>query len=104
MADREAIEALLARCEAATGPDRERIISAAILYKGLIVTLPPPARHYSILHPLGAIVGEVIGPDEQGFLTSTGRFVGRIEARDIAVQVMGIKPAHRRDLFSEDLW
>lgn len=83
----------------------ETIIAAAILYKGLIVTLPPPARHHTILHPLGDIVGEVIGPDEQGFLTSRGRFVGRIEARDIAVQIMGVKPKNRSSyLFSEDLW
>lgn len=82
----------------------ERIISAAINYRGLIVSLPPPARHHNILHALGAIVHDVIGPDEQGFLTDQGRFVDRVEARDIAVQQMGIKPAHDWHLFSEDLW
>jgi len=89
----------------------ETIVSAAHLY-GLagsddpravpvIVSAPPPARH----HNLFALAGT---PAESGFLTSTGRFVGREEALKIAIssgQPMIEHPSrHATLLFSEDLW
>jgi hypothetical protein len=83
----------------------ESIISVGILYKDLIVSLPPPARHHSVLHPLVAIVDEIIGPREQGFVTSTGRWVDRTEGASIAIAAGQIEalnwPPH---LYSEDLW
>lgn len=92
----------------------ETIVAAAHLYDPrvwspdpralpVIVSAPPPARH----HNLFAL------PDKKwryksGFLTSTGRFVGREEARRIALasgQPMIDHPSrHDRLLFSEDLW
>lgn len=42
----------------------------------------------------------------QGFLTSEGRFVNRVQARQIA-HLAGQDPrttGNHRDLFSEDLW
>lgn len=45
----------------------------------------------------------------QGFLTSEGRFVNRVLARQIAYlagqeQLRPEKERHQRDLYSEDLW
>ncbi|WCD56276.1 hypothetical protein [Caulobacter phage RLK] len=70
----------------------------------VIVSAPPPARHHNLF-----IAYDRLGPpDEQGFLTSKGRFVGREEALRIAVtsgQPMIDHPSrHARLLFSEDLW
>lgn len=73
----------------------------------VIVTSPPPARHATLLHPVAYL--QAIGPDDQGFITSAGRFVGRKEALGI-VKAAGQKqidhPALNAggQLFSEDLW
>jgi hypothetical protein len=89
----------------------ERIVAAAHLHKldnstdpravPAVVSAPPPARH----HNLYALNHE---PDESGFLTSTGRFVDRAEALQIALaagQPMIDHPSrHDEWLFSEDLW
>lgn len=103
----------------------ETIVAAAIrvkvplefhsrLWKGkplypeyVTVTAPPPARHAGLLHPIAN--GQTIGPDDQGFLTSKGRFVGRREALQIVVnagQRQIDHPARNAGgcLFSEDLW
>lgn len=70
----------------------------------LTVTAPPPARHHTLLH----VVGHGVAFEDQGFLTSTGRFVGREEGLQIAVasgQPMIDHPSrHSTWLFSEDLW
>lgn len=82
----------------------EAIAAAAILFRGVVCVLPPPARHHTILHAIHALhPGEVIGPDEQGFVTNFGRFVERAEARDIAVLAGQTDTVHSH-LFSEDLW
>lgn len=64
------------------------------------VTLPWPARHHSILWGFGRVQ-----PDDQGFLTSAGRFVGRREAAEIAKAAGQVeKLIAEPDLYSEDLW
>lgn len=74
----------------------------------LIVSAPPPARHHTLLHPMCDLTGLALGPREQGFVTSTGRYVDREEGLQIALasgQPMNDHPArHDRLLFSEDLW
>lgn len=91
----------------------ERIVAAAIKvpnleYGGdLTITAPPPARHFTLLHGFFELTRGVV-QDQQGFITSTGRFVGRKEAHAIAVasgQPMIDHPS-RVDgiLYSEDLW
>lgn len=73
----------------------------------LIVTSPPPARHHTLLHPMYDAY-RVTAFEDQGFITSTGRYVEREEALRIAIasgQPMIDHPSrHARDLFSEDLW
>lgn len=73
----------------------------------ITVTAPPPARHATLLHPM--CNETVVGPDDQGFLTSTGRFVGRAEALQIVLasgQPQIDHPSRNAggNLFSEDLW
>jgi hypothetical protein len=82
----------------------ERIVAAAILYREMIITLPPPARHGTLIAVMTHAFGEVdIMPRMQGFVTSTGRYVGRKEAALIAFdagQITDLKP----ELYSEDVW
>lgn len=84
----------------------ERIVAAAVMQSGLVVTSPPPARHHSIMHPLFDLTGKTVSADDQGFITSAGRFVGRKEALRIADRQMQIieKTGNQFELYSEDLW
>jgi hypothetical protein len=73
----------------------------------LVVSAPPPARHFTLMHPLPE--GLQSRPfEDQGFLTSTGRYVGREEGLQVALasgQPMIDHPSrHATLLFSEDLW
>lgn len=73
----------------------------------LTITAPPPARHSTLLHPVANET--VIGPEDQGFLTSTGRYVGRKEALQIVLAAAQRQIDHPAlnaggQLFSEDLW
>ncbi len=74
----------------------------------LIVSAPPPARHGTLMHPMFDLRGRVTVPEDQGFLTSTGRFVGREEALLITIaagqQLIDHPSRHPTQLFSEDLW
>ncbi len=82
----------------------ERITAAAIKFLYITCVLPPPARHHHILRAIANVRQDVlIGPDEQGFVTSAGRFVDRSEARRIAVDAGQTNTKHSH-LFSEDLW
>ena len=80
--------------------------SAAIrLDNGRVLTYPPPFRHHDIvlearLNPL-AFVGSV-----QGFVTTEGRFVDRIEAYGItkAAGQLFRETETPGMLYSEDLW
>lgn len=93
----------------------ETIVAAAMLYRNahdegdpravpVIVSAPPPARH----HNLFIAYARLGSPDETGFLTSTGRFVGREEALRIAISGNQVQIDHTsrnlHRLFSEDLW
>lgn len=83
----------------------ERIVSAAVLYNGLVMSRRPPARHNNILRCLSPRQAKAIGPDQQGFLTSEGRFVGRRAALIIARDAgQLIRPPFTEELFSEDVW
>lgn len=87
----------------------ETIVGVAIeVTPGRVFTLPRPYRHHHVIR-VAADLGEktpIIG--EQGFVTSTGRFVDRKEAGRIADangQANRTVGSHEGgDLYSEDLW
>ena len=63
----------------------ETIVAAALQFDGLVLSLPRPARHGHVLWVADMVVKDNLLPTmTQGFTTSTGRFVCRIEARNIA--------------------
>lgn len=82
--------------------EKERIVKAAVRKNGQVYT---GKRHHEILNnikPFGALKGS-----EQGFVTSTGRFVGREEARRIALDCGQVRKEDLRTnnlIFSEELW
>jgi hypothetical protein len=88
----------------------ETIARAAIQARdGQVWSVPRPGRHHDVI----ALMAERPGhdprdcsPERQGFTTSTGRFVGRVEGMQIAKaagQVIN-KPHAPMRLFSEDLF
>ncbi len=85
----------------------ERIAAAAIQF-GATISLPPPARHHTIIGTMDAqmsIDGAVATPQAQGFITDKGRFVNRVEAFYLAHAAGQITSAtNGPQLYSEDLW
>lgn len=82
----------------------ERIAAAAIRMNGVVFT---GIRHHLIIHDMvhTGFCTQVHG--EQGFITTTGRFVDRHDALVIAHNADQIKHPllHRpAQLFSEELW
>lgn len=88
----------------------ERIVSAALRAKirDVIISLPAPAKHHQVMRRIGMEIVDISNPHmwEQGFLTSTGRFVDRGTARWIAVNAGQLKTTASKgvELFAEDLW
>lgn len=87
----------------------ERRIVAAAIYFGAVISLPPPARHHTILQSMLFTMGigdEKIAEYLQGFLTSDGQYVNRVEAFYIAHKAGQLKrnSSGRPELYSEDLW
>jgi hypothetical protein len=84
----------------------EKIERAAIQQKGVVYSVPAPGRHHHVIQIMDEQHG--LGPEaqhDQGFYTSMGRFVGRIEAVDIAKAAGQItEPRWPPQLYSEDLW
>ena len=81
----------------------ERITTAAIKSGGVIVTVERPGRHGECINWLNRLGQDYMG---QGFLTSHGRFVDRVEAGRIAKAAGQGEPRAlcNGNLFSEDLW
>ena len=74
---------------------------------GLVCSMLAPARHVDLLRELQKL--GVTGPiqqDEQGFITSEGRFVNRYVAARIAYHSKQLRHGWRSkmELFSEDVW
>lgn len=69
----------------------ERIVAAAMIYNGVVCSLPQPARHGDIIAAIGRSVGEAQWPinGDDGFVTSEGRFVGRNDGIEIARAAVG---------------
>lgn len=72
---------------------------------GRMWSLPAPARH-SHLFALAGLMGNNPEPCEQGFVLSTGQFIGRVGAlhlvKDSGQTLRNPKAATA--LYSEDLW
>lgn len=80
----------------------ERIVAAALQVDGLTYSLPRPAGHGEIF----ALMPIDPGREVQGFLTSEGRFVTRVEAMKIVhrAEQQFRTPQTSHELFSENLW
>lgn len=83
----------------------ETIVKAAILHEGVVYE---GMRHFQIIRDIVEKTGvkKVTGRSNQGFITSTGRFVGREEAAKISISSGQIKELkfNSHQLFSEELW
>ena len=88
-----------------------KVVAVAIKYNELLFSLPAPARHHNVLHKMFLPLGEGgLGlnkslPHEQGFLSSSGNFLSRTDAAQLAllngqVSKLIVPP----NLYSEDLW
>ncbi|MBS3648889.1 hypothetical protein KEU06_09745 [Pseudaminobacter sp. 19-2017] len=93
--------------------EEECIVAAAVRLErdNCTYSLLPPARHGEVIRLVNSLYQKgnpefVILPEEQGFVTSHGRFVGRREARAIASLAgqTSSRDYNMTDLFSEDLW
>lgn len=84
------------------------IVAAALKRGELVYSIPRPARHGDIMRLVDENHGEShrpFLPDEQGFLTSEGKFVSRRRAAAIAIDEGQITDTQWGDeLYSEDLW
>lgn len=81
----------------------ETIVGVSIVYKGVTWSMPKPNRHHDVIRMIGGIYGK----DVQGFITSTGRFVDRVEGLALALaagQVLDVDNIRAGRLFSEDVW
>lgn len=88
----------------------ERIVRAACRWGSAVYSVPPPGRHHHVFALEKPSVHTKPGAEEQGFLTSEGRFVDRVEGLFIA-QAAGqfnrpdLRPGENpHQLYSEDLW
>lgn len=95
---------------------KETIVAAAIKIRDVVCLVPQPGRHHDVFYAMArAGFDERIGPEQQGFITNAGRFVGREEARKIATEADQLIKSDKDDagipivrkhsqLFSEDVW
>lgn len=89
---------------------RETILQAAIQIGDLVVSMPRPARHATIMYDLErrGLDGNIPAQD-QGFLLSDGTFAGRRRAYDVAWAAGQITCRREGgydgpELYSEDVW
>jgi hypothetical protein len=94
----------------------ETIEAVAVKYGDLILSVEKPGRHHHVFWALDKAIGgqekmvngryPFVGTETQGFITSTGRFVDRIEGCKLARAADQIKhktgPADM--LFSDCMW
>jgi len=85
----------------------ERIVAAAICMheNKLVLSLPQPARHCDVQQAAARLGLVILGVHEQGFLTSTGRFVRRAPARLIATEAdQLIRKPISHTFTTEEVW
>lgn len=88
--------------------DHETIDRAAIFYNGVIYSVARPGRHHTVIAMMVAdgFPTEAMSLKNQGFVTSTGRFVDRYEGARVARAAGQIvrEPTPPDMLTSEDVW
>lgn len=101
---------LCPRCDVARGTGSAlRVVAAAIrTVREAVYHVDQPGRHHhviALMHDVGC-TRDCIGTAEQGFLLSDGRFVGRVEAMQVARAAGQLIAEHAPHvgLFSEDVW
>lgn len=79
-----------------------KIIASAIKHRGVVFT---GVRHGVIMQELSKLnlLDGYIHEEQQGFIDEDGHFMSREAARELAVD-LGIIPANRVTLYSEDIW
>ena len=83
------------------------IIGAAVIgYDGVVVWLPPPARHHTIMrHMVDDLKHPIPINGKQGFIDNEIGFVDRIRAAACAINCGQIDKLNWPPyLYSEDLW
>ncbi len=90
-------------------PRERRVVAAAIWHKGVLYTLPAPARHHHIIDHIWILSGddfETVFTTGQGFVDQEGEFMDRRIARIVAEDAEQLKPGvpGRSYLMSEDVW
>lgn len=88
------------------------IVAVAVRFGDAVLSMPPPARHHHVLQVADGLgLDALVSPEDQGFLTSSGSYVGREKALRIALDAGQLREDTARsggyageELFSEDLW
>lgn len=82
----------------------KQITHVAIVYNDTIYCLEKPNRHHDIIR----IIGDISGPDIQGFLDEDLNFLTRKEAFKVAKEngqfLRSLEGYQGDELFSEDIW
>jgi hypothetical protein len=90
-----------------------KVIAAACRFGPLILSMPPPARHHSIMHAMYFLGADGRCPlADQGFLLDDGSYADRQTALKIATAAGQLiknseadsSPIAPPNLYSEDLW
>jgi hypothetical protein len=89
-------------------PTVEMITRAAIRYESTVYSTTPPGRHHNVIWQMceAGLPSEACAMQNQGFVTSTGRFVDRYEGFRIAKAAGQLwrSPTPPNMLTSEDVW
>lgn len=88
---------------------QETIVGVASKAYGKLYQLPKPNRHHDLLDIMyeERNRAEQVYADEEGFITSTGRYVTREEGLVIAQtagQILSERHNHPTELYSESVW
>lgn len=96
------------KCRTENDEEKEKIAGSALRHpNGLIFTGFSPLRHHHVIRAMDQVgMGGIDNTLDQGFITNTGRYVGRIEAMFIAKKEGQTKETtdSKYQLHSEDVW
>lgn len=87
-----------------------RITGVAITLDGIVYSLPAPNRHHNVIHYVIDVTDGDVRPYVQGFITSSGEFLDRKQAMQLAMAngQLNRRPGEQfyqgPELYSEDLW